>query len=255
MNFQQPIKKTIGFLFGRIKERGSLMIENRKVLNNVNALLKYENVKDYLFINVINVDTHKQELENMPHTIIGDLAIIYRVMIQTTDERFCSAKVTNQMMDEYGIDVATLHKDALVSSPKIMIPKYIPIETFLLGVPENVAYREKDKQLIIVSNEHNTGGAASMFYPNLLNEIASKLDRDLYIIPSSTDEVLVLSDSPNLNQEHVKNTLHYVNNTIVDEDLKLSDTIYHYSKEERVLEKADDYQKRIHKQQYLQILH
>lgn len=119
------------------------MIENRKVLDNVNALLKYENVKDYLFINVINADTHKQELENMPHTIIGDLAIIYRVMIQTTDERFCSAKVTNQMMDEYGIDVATLHKDALVSSPKIMIPKYIPIETFLLGVPENVAYREK----------------------------------------------------------------------------------------------------------------
>ena len=176
-------------------------------------------------------------------------------MIQTTDERFCSAKVTNQMMDEYGIDVATLHKDALVSSPKIMIPKYIPIETFLLGVPENVAYREKDKQLIIVSNEHNTDGAASMFYPNLLNEIASKLDRDLYIIPSSTNEVLVLSDSPNLNHEHVKNTLHYVNNTIVDENQKLSDTIYHYSKEERVLEKADDYQKRIHKQQYSQILH
>lgn len=231
------------------------MIENRKVLDNVNALLKYENVKDYLFINVINADTHKQELENMPHTIIGDLAIIYRVMIQTTDERFCSAKVTNQMMDEYGIDVATLHKDALVSSPKIMIPKYIPIETFLLGVPENVAYREKDKQLIIVSNEHNTDGAASMFYPNLLNEIASKLDRDLYIIPSSTDEVLVLSDSPNLNHEHVKNTLHYVNNTIVDKNQKLSDTIYHYSKEERVLEKAEDYQKRIHKQQYSQILH
>ena len=95
------------------------MIENRRVLDNVNALLKYENVKDYLFINVINAYTNKQELENMPHTIIGDLAIIYRVMI----------------------------------------PKYIPIETFLLGVPENVAYREKDKQLIIVSNEHNTGGA------------------------------------------------------------------------------------------------
>ena len=35
------------------------MTENRKVLDNVNALLKYENVKDYLFINVINADTHK----------------------------------------------------------------------------------------------------------------------------------------------------------------------------------------------------
>ena len=231
------------------------MMENKKVLNNINALLNYENIKDYLFINVINANTHKQELENMPHTIVGDLAIVYRIMIQTTGERFCSAKITNQMMDAYGIDVATLHEDALISSPKIMVPKYIPIETFLLGVPEDVAYQQKDKQLIIVSNEHNTGGAASMFYPNLLHEIACKLDHDLYIIPSSTDEVLALSDSPSLNQEHVKNTLHYVNNTIVDDDQRLSDTIYHYSKQNRILEKADDYQKRIHKQQYSQILH
>ena len=231
------------------------MMENKKVLNNINALLNYENIKDYLFINVINANTHKQELENMPHTIVGDLAIVYRIMIQTTDERFCSAKITNQMMDAYGIDVATLHEDALISSPKIMVPKYIPIETFLLGVPEDVAYEQKDKQLIIVSNEHNTDGAASMFYPNLLHEIACKLDHDLYIIPSSTDEVLALSDSPSLNQEHVKNTLHYVNNTIVDDEQRLSDTIYHYSKQDRILEKADDYQKRIHKQQYSQILH
>ena len=231
------------------------MMENKKVLNNINALLNYENIKDYLFINVINANTHKQELENMPHTIVGDLAIVYRIMIQTTGERFCSAKITNQMMDAYGIDVATLHEDALISSPKIMVPKYIPIETFLLGVPEDVTYQQKDKQLIIVSNEHNTDGAASMFYPNLLHEIACKLDHDLYIIPSSTDEVLALSDSPSLNQEHVKNTLHYVNNTIVDDDQRLSDTIYHYSKQDRILEKADDYQKRIHKQQYSQILH
>ena len=231
------------------------MMENKKVLNNINALLNYENIKDYLFINVINANTHKQELENMPHTIVGDLAIVYRIMIQTTGERFCSAKITNQMMDAYGIDVATLHEDALISSPKIMVPKYIPIETFLLGVPEDVTYEQKDKQLIIVSNEHNTDGAASMFYPNLLHEIACKLDHDLYIIPSSTDEVLALSDSPSLNQEHVKNTLHYVNNTIVDDEQRLSDTIYHYSKQDRILEKADDYQKRIHKQQYSQILH
>lgn len=224
------------------------MMENKKVLNNINALLNYENIKDYLFINAINANTHKQELENMPHTIVGDLAIVYRIMIQTTGERFCSAKITNQMMDAYGIDVATLHEDALISSPKIMVPKYIPIETFLLGVPEDVAYQQKDKQLIIVSNEHNTDGATSMFYPNLLHEISCKLDHDLYIIPSSTDEVLALSDSPSLNQEHVKNTLHYVNNTILDDEQRLSDTIYHYSKQDRILEKADDYQKRIHKQ-------
>lgn len=231
------------------------MIENKKVLNDINALLDYEEIKDYLFINVINADKHQQELEKIPYTIVGDLAIVYRIMIKTTDERFCSAKVTNQMMDTYGIDIETLHHDALLSAPKILVPKIEPIETFLLGVPEDIAYQDTEKQLIIVSNEKNTDGAATMFYPNVLNDIATRLNHDLYIIPSSTDEVLVLSDTPSLNHQHVKNTLKYVNETIVSDNDRLSNTLYHYSKDEHLLEKADDYQKRIHKQIYPQLLH
>ncbi len=231
------------------------MIKNKKVLNDINALLDYEEIKDYLFINVINADTHQQELEKIPHTIVGDLAIVYRIMIKTTDERFCSAKVTNQMIDTYGIDIETLHHDALLSAPKILVPKIEPMETFLLGVPEDIAYQNTEKQIIIVSNEKNTDGAATMFYPNVLNDIATILNHDLYIIPSSTDEVLVLSDTPSLNHQHVKNTLKYVNETIVSDDDRLSNTLYHYSKDEHILEKADDYQKRIHKQIYPQLLH
>ena len=55
-------------------------------------------VKDYLFMTVINAEENKNDLTTMPHTIIGDLAIVYKVMIKTTDERFCAAKVTNQLM-------------------------------------------------------------------------------------------------------------------------------------------------------------
>lgn len=81
------------------------MIRNEKILDDINALLDYDSIKDYLYMNVINADENKSELSQVPHTIVGDLAIVYRVMIQTTEEQFCSAKVTNQMMDVYGIDV------------------------------------------------------------------------------------------------------------------------------------------------------
>lgn len=96
------------------------MIDNNKVLEDVNNLLDYNAVKDFLFMTVINAQEHKNDLATMPHTIIGDLAIVYKIMIKTTDERFCSAKVTNLMMDAYGIDVNTLHNDALISSPNMM---------------------------------------------------------------------------------------------------------------------------------------
>ena len=232
------------------------MVHNDKVLDDVNALLNYNAVKDYLFMTVINAEEHKNDLATMPHTIIGDLAIVYKIMIQTTNDRFCSARVTNQLMDQYGIDVNKLHNDALISSPNMMKPEILPLETMLMGIPKDIALEEKEQQLVVLTNENHTEGAATMFYAGVLNDLAEKLEHDLYIIPSSTDECIAVCDSLNLNHEHLENMLHEVNNSsLVDPDKKLSDHLYHYDKDARILEKADDYEKRISKQKYSQLLH
>ena len=232
------------------------MVHNDKVLDDVNALLNYNAVKDYLFMTVINAEEHKNDLATMPHTIIGDLAIVYKIMIQTTNDRFCSARVTNQLMDQYGIDVNKLHNDALISSPNMMKPEILPLETMLIGIPKDIALEEKEQQLVVLTNENHTEGAATMFYAGVLNDLAEKLEHDLYIIPSSTDECIAVCDSLNLNHEHLENMLHEVNNSsLVDPDKKLSDHLYHYDKDARILEKADDYEKRISKQKYSQLLH
>ena len=231
------------------------MIRNEKVLDDINALLDYDSIKDYLYMNVINADENRSELSQVPHTIVGDLAIIYRVMIQTTEEQFCSAKVTNQMMDVYGIDVNKLHNDALISSPKIMKPEVLPLETLAIGTPKEIALLETERQMVVITNEHRTDGASTMFYAGVLNDLATKLNHSLYIIPSSTDECIAVCDSLNLNHEHLENMLHEVNNSsLVDPDKKLSDHLYHYDKDARILEKADDYEKRINKHKYSIIL-
>lgn len=232
------------------------MIRNEKVLDDINALLDYDSIKDYLYMNVINAQTYQQELQTMPHTIVGDLAIVYRVMIKTTDENFCSAKITNQMMDQYGIDVSKLHNDALISSPRIMKPEILPLETLAIGTPKETALQDTERNLVVLTNEHKTDGASTMFYAGVLNDLATKLNHSLYIIPSSTDECIAVCDSLNLNHEHLENLLHEVNNSyLVDPDKKLSDHLYHYDKDARILEKVDDYEKRIYKEKYSQLLH
>ena len=232
------------------------MVLYDKVFEDVDALLDYNAVKDYLFMTVINAEEHKNDLATMPHTIIGDLAIVYKIMIQTTNDRFCSARVTNQLMDQYGIDVNKLHNDALISSPNMMKPEILPLETMLMGIPRDIALAEKEQQLVVLTNENHTEGAATMFYAGVLNDLAEKLEHDLYIIPSSTDECIALCDSPSLNIDHVKEMLRSVNKSeMVDPDKKLSDHLYHYDKDEHILEKADDYEKRINKHKYSQLLH
>lgn len=177
-------------------------------------------------------------------------------MIKTTDERFCAAKVTNQLMDTYGIDVNKLHNDALISSPNMMKPEILPLETMLMGIPKDIALEEKEQQLVVLTNENHTEGAATMFYARVLNDLAEKLEHDLYIIPSSTDECIALCDSPSLNIDHVKEMLRSVNKSeMVDPDKKLSDHLYHYDRDEHILEKADDFEKRLNKHKYSQLLH
>lgn len=232
------------------------MIHNDKVLEDVNVLLDYDAIKDFLFMNVINAQTYQQELQTMPHTIVGDLAIVYRVMIKTTDENFCSAKITNQMMDQYGIDVSKLHNDALISSPRIMKPEILPLETLAIGTPKETALQDTERNLVVLTNEHKTDGASTMFYAGVLNDLATKLNHSLYIIPSSTDECIAVCDSSHLDYKHLENMLHEVNDSsLVDPDKKLSDHLYHYDKDEHIFEKAEDYQKRIFKQKYSQLLH
>lgn len=232
------------------------MIRNDKVLNDVSSILDYDSVKDYLFMNVINAKDNAQELLKVPHTLVGDLAIVYRIMIETTDTGFSSAKVTNQMMDHYGIDVSKLHEDALISAPKILKPEILPLKTLAMGIPKEIALQETDRNLVVITNEHKTDGASTMFYAGVLNDLATKLNHSLYIIPSSTDECIAVCDSLNLNHEHLENMLHEVNNSsLVDPDKKLSDHLYHYDKDARILEKADDYEKRMYKEKYSQLLH
>lgn len=52
------------------------MIRNEKVLDDINALLDYDSIKDYLYMNVINADENKSELSQVPHTIVGDLVML-----------------------------------------------------------------------------------------------------------------------------------------------------------------------------------
>lgn len=102
-------------------------------------------------------------------------------------------------------------------------------------------------ELFILTNEHRTDGAATIFYPNVLKELSQNLGYDLYIIPSSTDECLAICDSPFVSSAYIQSVLKDVNEHVVSKEQKLSDTLYHYSKDEHRLEKAEDFQKRIQK--------
>ena len=45
-----------------------------------------------------------------------------------------------------------------------MKPEILPLETMLMGIPKDIALEEKEQQLVVLTNENHTEGAATMFY-------------------------------------------------------------------------------------------
>lgn len=83
----------------------------------------------------------------------------------------------------------------------------------------------------VLTNKSNIYGAASMLCENRLHKLAEKLNDNLYIIPSSVHEVLVVRESDVDDTNAIKKTIHDINNSIVKETERLSYSLYLYEKD------------------------
>ena len=85
----------------------------------------------------------------------------------------------------------------------------------------------------VVSNENKVYGASCILYPKVLEEIAKKMGRNLYIIPSSVHEMLVLPDDGSNDGGYLQKLIAEVNVTQVEPEAVLSDQLYYYDSREK----------------------
>ena len=77
-----------------------------------------------------------------------------------------------------------------------------------------------------------------MMHEELLAKIAEKAESDLYILPSSVHEVLVLKADDEIGPKELKMMVTEINGTEVAQDEVLTDNVYRYVRESGELEVA-----------------
>lgn len=219
------------------------MNENKQVFEDL-SISNYIKIKDRLIIKAVNVENNFDKLKNIPYKVVGDIAITYEIVLQSNENRCLTAKVTNEMLIEYEIDLDTLHNDALKSSQRLFPPLIKTIEEMLGLEPDSC-----EVKVYVITNEYRTNGAGSIFYPELLSKLSEKVGHDLYIIPSSIDECIAVYNLKEQTPEDVEEMLRYTNITDLVGNKKLSDSLYHYDAKEHILERNSDYEKRINKEE------
>ena len=210
-------------------------------------LLDYENIKDKLMIQVVAVKGNEEMLETIPHKEVEGMAVVYRVMLETEEDHSSSVLVTNNMLENMGVDKEELHKDAMESSEKNFPPTIRSLTEVLaemMGVPEE-ALPETQRPMYMATCNNGMNGASCMFYSDFMQQVTEMMQNDFFILPSSVHEILLLEDNGMYKVSELKAMVREVNESEVQPKDRLSNDVFHYDHKRDLFEKADDYMARM----------
>lgn len=198
----------------------------------VTTPVDFSTAKDNVIFQLINTKQNKEFLSEVPHRDFLDLSIIYRVVVDISEKGVSSAIINNSLATNFGNEQELF--DMAMENTKRLLP---PSVKSLGDVFNSLSLCDDDTddpfQILqghyVISNSMGVNGAATILYDDVLSSIADNLDSNLYILPSSIHDVIVLPTAFGI-PNSLRQMVHEVNtNAVVPEEV-LSNEVYHYDR-------------------------
>lgn len=217
-------------------------LENVPVVD-VHSLTDYDQMKDKLVMEVVSIEANKDMLENIPHKDIEDMAIVYRAVLESTDEGRSSLVITNQLCETFGITPEQLHMDAMENAPQLK-PAVITGMSEVMAEMMGLIVEPQDEKMFVATVPDKIHGAGVLAYQDFMDQAAEKAGGDFFILPSSIHELLIVPDNGEMDLATLKDMVKEVNETQVAPNERLTDSVYHYDSKDKVFELGEKFEQR-----------
>lgn len=186
--------------------------------------------EEKVFVRLVHYGNNERRLKDMPHERFLDLAEVYYYE-EGTKGGPAQVQIKNIHLEAWGICRKEL-KAAAYRNYKTSGGTFIRRLDDAIREMSGIALEEDagGMRLYVVSNRRGQGGAAAMLFAETFLELAERLGSDLYILPSSIHEVLLLPVSMGTPEE-LAGIVKEVNRTLVLPEERLSDRVYRYDRE------------------------
>ena len=163
--------------------------------------MSYENIKDHIYISVINYECNRKLLEDRPHRRFLDLAITYYVHISecsfmdnVSDGRLVM-NMTHDLMEEYSLTEEELYEIAKRNTGKRKNIRLTPLEEELKKRGSGILVDDPfGKVALILTNPDSMRGAALIVCENVLRDLSKRFDSGIFVFPLSVDEVIIVPE-------------------------------------------------------------
>lgn len=200
-------------------------------------------LRPYVVFRLIQQKQNRELLEDLPHIPFLDLAIVFYLLLPCGDHAMTgSALIRHEHLRSWHMTVQDLADLARENTPRLLKQELLPMEEMLrqLLTPEAAEALFTDDRnercpLYVLTNRLQLYGAGCMLYDGVLETFATARGCDLYVLPSSVHEVLLMPVSEKFSKEELDEMILQVNREHVSREDILSDHVYRYSLKDRKL--------------------
>lgn len=240
---------------------------------DLSGFTDFEKAKGQIAFKVINCEKNRELLRDVPHKIFYNLAMVYYYVVK--EPPFygkASVLIRNQHLVKWKIESDELCRTAMENTPLLFPAEIESIEDVMADILKNALdnkregkreeenvpaeilnddwsdelfirlrndlKNEKSKtSMYVLSNKQKLNGAACMMYPDILKKFADEKNCDLYILPSSIHEVILLPVSQQTSAAALLDMVAEINKTQVEEGEVLADSVYCFRRSRNCIEK------------------
>lgn len=213
--------RSIGGIVSDITDFYNSHSENESI--DISYFYNFSDVESHLAFKIINYERNIELLSEVPHDTFLDFAIVYYCLVIHPIFGTGSILIKNEHLSYWNIPKELLAAKARENSPVIQPYRICTAKDEM----ERAGMDTLDyPQMYMLTNKHGYYGAASVLYSDGLKEISERLGCDLYILPSSVDEVFVIEKNELYNPVTLKEMVMDINKHFVSKDSFLSNNVY-----------------------------
>lgn len=189
--------------------------------------------KKSLFVKLVNTERNESLIEQSISKEFLDLSAVVRVVLKMDKEGMASMALSKGDAEILGMTEEEIYAAALANTLRLFPPKLMNLGRYVeMSIGGKLTLGEDEVTTYILTNQKEVDGAIYFMSPEVVGAIAEALEDDLYILPSSVNEVLLVRASEVRDGvDGLKAMVRDVNETIVAEKEILSYSVYHYDKE------------------------
>ena len=208
----------------------------------------WQRAKEKVCFKLVNRELNKKMLEEVPHVPVMDLEMVFYFKVGSSfAEGVASITIHNTHLSAWNISEAELQKAAMQNTQRLNPPVIKSMQAIMremiIGEAVNCDFDELLMQTLemnqpamyVLTNKDRYFGATCMVYPDIVKRFAERREKDMYILPSSVHEVIIVDAEEDMDTDNLKAMIREVNQSQVAIEEQLSNSLYYYNRRDNIL--------------------